>query len=612
MHKRLLGLLATSVIVFAACGTGATNAPPASGPAATQAPPATPTPEVVLLDNSKYAPVDGKSGGTVIFSDWQEALNFNPFYTTGVTEVNVGSAVFAGLVVGTNDYKYLPDLATSIPTVANGGVVVPGGSGDAMTVTWKLKPDEKWSDGQPLTCADFEYTRSWVMDPGNTALSGGTVGYEDMSKIECPDPTTIVEHFKNIYEGYIGLSTPLPQHYLKDIPIADQVKNVGFKAADMPKVPTSGAFKFESVTTGQELRLIRNDYYKGFKSGKPAYLDRLIFKWYGSSDAMIAGYVAGETDVITNMVVSDLPTLTKDGVQDQVSNIPSLTYETLSLNWADGSKVDPVSGFGHCSPNPAVQDRGTGCPVADPQFRLALNSAINKDDINTRLLNGGVQIANSDVAPDAYFYVPTPAAKFDPEKAKSILDAAGWVVGSDGIRAKAGLRAKIELCSTTKQVRIDTLKLIAEELKAVGIEAIPNNQVSTLVFAPFSTATKDTACNIYHGNYDVAEFGSAVSVDPIAYYSSYHSSQFEPKGGNQASVSDPDIDKALDAVKTTVDLTKVKAAMATFQQVYASKVVEVPLYYRPEIEVVNPKLGNFFANPTSQGPTWNVVDWYLK
>ena len=612
MQKRLLGLLATSVIVFAACGTGATNPPTASGPAATQPPAATPTPEIVRLDDSKYAPVDGKTGGTVIFSDWQEALNFNPFYTTGVTEVNVGSAVFASLVVGTNDYKFLPDLATEIPTVTNGGVVVPGVNGDAMTVTWKLKPDEKWSDGQPLTCADFEYTRGWVMDPGNTALSGGTVGYEDMSKIECPDPATIVEHFKKIFEGYILLATPLPQHYLKDIPIADQVKNVGFKAADMPKVPTSGAFKFESVTTGQELRLIRNDNYKGFKSGKPAYLDRLIFKWYGSSDAMIAGYVAGETDVITNMLVSDLPTLTADGVQDQVSNIPSLTYETLSLNWADGSKVDPVSGFGHCSPNPVVQDRGKGCPVSDPQFRQALSFAVNKDEINTRLLGGGVTIANTNIAPDAYFYVPQPAAKFDPEKAKSILDAAGWAVGSDGIRSKNGLRAKIELCSTTKQVRIDTLKLLAEEFKAVGIEAIPNNQVSTLVFAPFSTATKDTACNIYHGNYDVAEFASSVSVDPIAYYSGYHSSQFEPKGANQASVSNPDIDKALDDVKNTVDLAKVKAAMAVFQQVYVSATLEIPLYYRPEIEVVNPKLGNFTANPTSAGPTWNVVDWYLK
>jgi ABC-type transport system substrate-binding protein len=132
------------------------------------------------------------------------------------------------------------------------------------------------------------------------------------------------------------------------------------------------------------------------------------------------------------------------------------------------------------------------------------------------------------------------------------------------------------------------------------------------VFADFNTATKDTPCNIYHGNFDIAEFASSVSVDPIAYYSSYHSSQFEPIGSNLASISNTDIDAALDAVKATVDLKEVRTAMASFQKVYVEQTLEIPLYYRPEIEVVIPKLGNFFANPTSAGPTWNVVDWYLK
>jgi peptide/nickel transport system substrate-binding protein len=610
MHKRLVGLLATSVLVFAACGGGTATG---SAPAATSsAPPATPTPEIVRLDDSKYAPADGKTGGDVIFSDWQAADQLQPYYYTGVTEANVISTLFAGLVVGTNDYKYLPDLATEIPTLANNGVQVPGAAGDAMTVTWTLKPDLKWSDGQALTCDDFEYTRTWIMDPANGAVGVVTVGVEDLSKIECPSPDKIVEHFKNIFEGYVNMITPLPKHYLSGISVADQTKGSGFKPADLPKVPTSGAFKIESFASGDEIRVVRNDNYKGFKSGKPAYLDRIIFKYYGDPTAMIAGYVAGETDVITNLLVSDIPTLEADGVGDQVSSIPSLTYEYLALNWADGTKVDPGTGFGHCSINPAVQDRGTGCPVSDPEFRKALNLAINKDEINTRLLNGGVTIANTNIAPDAYFYVAQAPATFDPEKAKTILDAAGWVAGADGKRAKGGLKAKIELCSTTRQVRIDTLKLIAEQLAVVGIEAIPNTVDSTQVFMDFATATKDTPCNIYHGNFDVAEFASSVGVDPIVYYSSYHSSQLEPKGANLASIVNTDIDAALDKVKSTVDLVEVKKAMATFQKVYVEQTLEIPLYYRPEIEVVNKKLGNFFANPTSFGPTWNAVDWYLK
>ena len=66
----------------------------------------------------------------------------------------------------------------------------------------------------------------------------------------------MVWHFTNIYEGYITLAVaPLPRHFLKDIPIKDQVKGKGFGADDIAKMPVSGPFKFESVTPQAELRL---------------------------------------------------------------------------------------------------------------------------------------------------------------------------------------------------------------------------------------------------------------------------------------------------------------------------------------------------------------------
>jgi peptide/nickel transport system substrate-binding protein len=616
MHRRLLGMLASAVIVFAACTSGTPSSPPAEATATP--PPPTPTPEIVDLTASKYAPTPGKTGGTIIMGDWQESTTWQPYYEGQVTDANVASAVWSSLTVSTNDYKFLPDLAKDIPTVSNGEAKVPGVSGDAMTVTWTLKDGEKWSDGQPLTCADFEFTRAWLMDPGNTGLYGGTGGWEDMTKIECPSPTTIVEHFKKVYEGYVGLGTPLPQHYLQGIPMADQVKGTGFKPSDMPKVPTSGAFKFQSVTPGQELRLARNDNYKGFKSGVPAYLDTLIFKWYGDPTAMIAGYVAGEVDIMTDLLAADTPTLDKQGLTSQIASIPSLTYEFLRPNWAAGPG-DPTTGVGGCSRNPAVADRGkdsvsgTSCPASDPQFRLALAYAVNKDEINTRILGGLETVANTATAPDAYYYVAETAPSYDPAKAASILDAAGWTVGADGIRVKNGLRAKIELCTTTRQARIDTLNLLVQQFKAVGIEAIANAvNASANIFATYNSATKDTACALSHSNFDVAEHAFSVSVDPIGNYQTYHSSQFEPKGGNDAQVSDPALDKALETVKGTIDFVAVKHAMQVVQDLYVQKIVEIPLYFRKQVDVVSSKVGNFFSNPTSAGPTWNAVDWYLK
>ena len=105
---------------------------------------------------------------------------------------------------------------------------------------------------------------------------------------------------------------------------------------------------------------------------------------------------------------------------------------------------------------------------------------------------------------------------------------------------------------------------------------------------------------------------SRCSIDPLGNYFSYHSSQFEPKGVNDAQVNDPDIDAALDAVQNTVDFKVIKDAMAEFQKIYVEKTVEIPLYYRKNVDLVAPKLGNFFANPTQAGPTWNAVDWYSR
>ncbi len=438
-----------------------------------------------------------------------------------------------------------------------------------------------------------------------------TSGWEDISEFECVSDTEMVLHFENIYEGYIStLIAPLPRHYLGDIPMADQVNGAGMRAEEVPDMPTSGPFKFESVTPGQELRLVRNENYKSFSHGGPAYLDTLIFKWYGDADAMIAGYRGGEVDFATDLQDSDLPKVQDLG--DQVSSIPALLYEFLRPNWSEADAFDEANKTGGCSRNPAVQDRGEGCPMADPAMREAVAFAIDKNAINARLLGNTVQVANTSVSPGAWFFADQAPATYDPARAMQILDEAGWTPGSDGIREKDGLRAKIELCTTTRQVRIDTLALIAGWLKDVGIESVVNAVDAAAIFAAYNEATLDTPCALATSNFDLAEHAFSSSIDPLGSYFSYHSSQFEPQGANDAQVSHPEIDEAMDAVKNNVDFEIIRDAMADFQRIYVEQTVEIPLYYRKNVELVSDALGNFFANPTQAGPTWNAGDWYRK
>ena len=620
--RKLVGLLASAAILVAACGgTSTTQAPATTAPTtapATEVPasapaseaPASVAPEAVDLFGTAYSPAAATPGGTIIIGDWQEATQFNPYYYTQVTEANVASAVWHSLLSISDDFKYIPQLAAEpIPTTENGGVTV-GQNGDAMTVTWKLRDGLKWSDGQPLTCDDYKYAWEWVLDKDNTGVI--TAGWENIKDFECASDTDMIWHFDAIYEGYLTLAgAPLPRHYLKDIKVADQTKGAGFSVEDIAKLPVSGPFKFESVTPAAELRLVKNPSYVNPRTSAAANLDSIIFKWYGDPDAMIAGFRAGEIDIAFDLADSDIPKVQDLG--EQVAAIPALLYEFLRPNWSPKADFDESIKNGACSRNAAVQSRGDGCPTSDPAIRQAIAYAIDKNEINTRLLGGNAQVANTNISPAAWFYADQTPATFDPEKAKQILADGGWAdANGDGFVEKDGVTAKIELCTTTRQVRQDTLALVSAWLKAVGIDSILNPVAASDIFADYNEATLDTPCALSTSNFDLAEHAFSSSIDPLGNYFSYHSSQFHPDGANDARVKDTDIDKAMDDVKNNVDFALIKDAMATFQKTYVDKTVEVPLYYRKNVELAGPRIGNYFANGTQVGSTWNSEDWFAK
>ncbi|MBA2721225.1 MAG: peptide ABC transporter substrate-binding protein [Chloroflexi bacterium] len=594
------------VVGVAACQGTVTPSPPVptiapSGdrlsPAPSRPAPGSSAPAPVDPLRSTYAPVAGKDGGTIVIGDWQEANQFHPYFVSEATDARVAAAVWASLVVLTADGGFAPDLATIIPTTANDGVTVPGIDGDAMTVTWTLRDGLLWSDGEPLTCDDFRYAWEWVNNPDNVGVLAS--GFEDIKTFECPTATTMIWHFNRIYAGYVNLLTaPLPRHSLTAIPLVDQTAGVGFRAAEVPKLPVSGAFKFDSVSPGTDLRLVRNPNYAGGARAKPAHLERLIWRWYPDSAALIAAYRKGDVNLATNIPDTDLAGLKNLG--KQVAPIPSLTYELLRPNWSST----------RCSRSVQVQDRGPGCPLADLAIRQAIAAAIDRSAINDTLLGGAARIAATNVAPSAWFVADQPPTTFDPGRARSILDAAGWQVGRDGIRRKGGegLQARIELCTTTDEFRVKSAGLVAGWLQDVGIATVVNAVPAEQMLADDASS----ACSLASGNFDLAEQSLTSSVDPLGVFFAVHSSQVSPNGSNLASVNDPTIDAALGTVRNSGDLRIIEDALIEYQRVYVEKTVEIPLYHRQNVNLVQPKVGNFAPGSTQAGTTWNAVDWFIK
>src|SRR4051812_44559743 len=177
MRRRILTMLAAAMFVAGACGgtaspsasTAATAAAPSGSGA--ESPSVNPSAGVDLAGSEYKAEPAGKTGGTVIMAEWQSVTTMNPYYASANADIEAAAPSLEALVDTAQDIKYVPALASEVPTPDNGGAVV---NGDNMDVTWKLKPGIKWSDGQPITCADLEATWKWVMDKDQAGLYGGT------------------------------------------------------------------------------------------------------------------------------------------------------------------------------------------------------------------------------------------------------------------------------------------------------------------------------------------------------------------------------------------------------------------------------------------------------
>lgn len=617
MNAPLRSLLVAGLLVVSACNpapspTSSTIATPSPTPAATgpiaACMPVEPTPPpsgVILWDDTGplYRPQAGRDGGTVVVGSRHPAMTFNPFDATTAGDVDVRAATWSGLVKFTRPATYAPDLARVLPTVQNGLVAVPGVGGDAMTVTWCLRDGLRWSDGAPLTCDDFIYAHLWlktIASPRTTAAFG------DLRAVDCPAPDVLVAHYGTVFSGYLGWALlPLPRHYLQAFSIADLHAGAGFRAADLAKLPVAGPFGFVSAST-VELRLARNPFYRGGTRGAESYLNALTIRWFQSDDAIVAAYRAGQISIAANLDQTDLHSPRLAGVENETSAFPSLSYLTLRLNWSPASGVD---GLGGCSLNARVTIRGPGCPIADQAIRTAIAATIDVGSVAQALTPDDLPATGSMVPPDAYFFIDRPVIASSPSTVAQALDDAGWLVAHGAtVRSKRGLQAVVELCTSDDRNEIRAGALIATEAAAIGIRVVVRSVPSATLDVPFALAKRTSPCALSRSNFDMAIDLVTSSIEASDYRLRYGSTAFEPKGGNDARISDPELDGALDKATNTADFVVTRNGMQTFQIDAAKLVVEIPLATVRRIDLVSPHVGNWFA---AEAPaTWNVADWF--
>jgi peptide/nickel transport system substrate-binding protein len=631
MSKRLTGLLTAAVLVFAACSSSTATPTPAPTPVPTQAPQATPTaaPSVVAsptsgidlnaaLFGTNYKPGPGKQGGTLVMGEWQPATQLNPFFTTSFGDFEAIQPAMRGFLTISSDGKYIADLAASVPTKENGGLVIDA-SGAGMTVKVALKPNLKWSDGQPLTGADFAYTVGWAQDPAQKGCTACQIGFlttdangnsiKLIDKVDVSsDGLTVSIHFAQLYASWLsfltGPATILPEHYMKSIAIADAATKSMPLTAAAAKVPWSGPFMITAAGP-TEIDYAPNPYWAGGVGGlhKP-YLDKLKFQYFTDKNGEIAAFKNGEIDLAFDLTQADAKTVSgTDPKIGKAEVVPAWQYEHFDLNSA--SKNAPFLQY--------------------VNVRKAIYEAVDKQSIIDAVFPGsGVKPACSNVPPGLWYGTTVTCPTYNPDDSKKLLDAAGLPMGSDGLRTYNGKTIDLLLCTTAgNPTRLTELQKLQGYLQAVGIKShIQTADATSVIFAGWNdtASTPDKDCEMYRGNYDIVDYAYIIGGSPYSDNDPvYDSTQFPENaatghnGANDSRFSSAAMDAALLILKTAVDPAAQLQAMVAVQQAYVDGLPEIPIYYRAETTGVGVHVGNWPGyNPSSIGPTWDPEDWFYQ
>jgi peptide/nickel transport system substrate-binding protein len=603
VNKKLylwVGALALASMVLSACGpAAATEAPTTAAPAATQ-PPAAPAGPTACAPVGK-GPIAFPSGGKSVTGGWtQEPDSIVPYYTQMSYADWITQLTLAGLGKWDDKGNLVPDLAQDIPTAANGGV-----SADGLTITWKLKPCLFWSDGEPLTSADVKYTWESIMDPGNVPIQ--KTGYDKIASVDTPDDTTVVIHFKELYPPWQTVFTQGPNNSGAIIPAHILKGKTGLEKDPFIHWPTvsSGVWIITEWVAGDHMTLLPNP---NFWSGR-AKLDQIQIKFIPDPETALAALKTGDIDWYPDFSESDVPTLKALEPTIHELTSPGGDFEhyffnlgtTAGVTLPDGTVVGKadVNGF---------------CPFKDVNVRKAITLGIDRESISKNLLNGIAPVPatqwpvspwqNTNLKPDAY----------DPTTAATLLDAAGYKVGADGIRAGTcdgkPVKLSINFETTNKQIRVDNALAVQSDLKKIGIEFKPTHLPAGTFFASYSDGG-----DMPHGKFDMAGYTTGFYPDPMtgvidSYACSTVPSKDNPSGINNYLLCDPKLDDLMKAVNATSDTTARKTALDALQLYIFDQYYVIMMYQRSNIygytDRFVPGPFGFMSNMNWNSEVWDV------
>ncbi len=429
------------VLLVAACGptpppaTGSSTSAPAAAGIPTQGPlPAPPAAASAGPRATTTFDAGAKPGGNMVAASTTDAVSFHPYLTT-----DTASGSFQALVYGGDLWVYDPHTLEPRPEAATSWTI----SNDRLTYTFTLRDDLRWTDGTPITSADYKWTFDQASNPANKYPYISNL--QLIASYDAPDPRTIVIKMKEpIVVGLEAANTiePLPKHVWEKLDWSDPSKNPQI----MNPSVTSGPYILQEWRKDDHATFVANDRYLRGRPLIDAYTVRVV----PSQEIAFQMLKSGEVD---------LAGFTPDNYSE-AKRLPNVTvYE-----WWPAAASWSYLGFNFRRPW-----------LQDIEVRRALSHAVDRNAIAEYVLNGLGRPTFSIFPPSSWVYTPNvPTYEYNPTTAREMLEKAGWLPGPGGVRQKDGQQLKLRMLygpNTSKtRERIATVVQQAWGDLGVGVE----------------------------------------------------------------------------------------------------------------------------------------------
>ncbi|MFD5224863.1 ABC transporter substrate-binding protein [Microbacterium sp. NPDC058342] len=467
------------------------------------------------------------------------------------------------------DWKLVPsDLLDGEPTV---DVTADG----KQVITYRINPDAVWSDGEPISGADFVYTGLEIRD-GDDIFD--KTGYSLIESIDAPDEKTAVVTMSSTYGQWRGLFSGdfqvLPSHLLEGKDRAAIMKD-GYAFS-------GGPWMIESWKKGTSVTLVPNEAYWG---DKPK-LDRVTFQFITDTSAAFQALKSGQVQALyptpqldaISQIEAGVPNTTVD-VETESGNLEALWINNEAFPFDDVKVRQAVA---YAIDRPAIVEKlygGLGVDEAQQSFLSPLNSAFASDDFSQ------------------YTH--------DLDRVDDLMSDAGWSKGSSGIWEKAGRQAEFRITTHAGNKRRELAEQILQsQLGDAGFVLKVANKSGSEIFS--KTAPE--------GDFEIGLWTLIDTVPEPTLSASFVSTAIPSaengySGINFVRTRIDGLDPLLETVARSVDDEERLDASLQAERLIADNLPGLPLAAVPNILMTSQRIsGPLEINP-SEGPFWNLHEW---